>query len=158
MNNTYKENYVKLMSSSHIRVGIYARARLFNDYPESGEKICAEQISKIEDYIKNHENMSLDTSHIYVDNEIHGGTLRPQYDKLLQTIRNHTIDIVIVSELSRLFRKKAKELQLAELLTENNVYLIDLRSEAPWLINDHDQLCLFVEKLLDKEMRQVHDE
>ena len=125
-----------------VRAAVYARVSTRN---EGQKDSCDNQIKTAYDFVSDHKNISLPPSHVFVDNGISGKSVtnRPEYLKLMRSVENQNIDLIIVKTCSRLFRSTLDaQVFLTKLLT-NNVVLLTLEDNKIWDFESQNDVMMF---------------
>ena len=141
-----------------VRAAVYARVSTKN---EGQKDSCDNQVKTASDFITDHINITLSPSHIFVDNGISGKSVtnRPEYQNLIYSAENHSIDIIIVKTCARLFRSTLDaQIFLTKLLT-NNVVLLTLEDNKVWDFEDQNDVMMFaIRSVFDASVSKTQSE
>ena len=114
--------YGDVCEENYVYAAIYARVSTNN----LGQKeSCDNQVAYAMDYISQHPNIQL--RKIFIDDGISGKNddNRPQYQQMLQMIRDGEIQVVIIKDYSRSNRSN-NSFELEDFLVENDATFINL--------------------------------
>jgi site-specific DNA recombinase len=108
--------------------------------------------------LKNMEGHFGEIVHVYVDRAKSGkDTNRPELQKLLLAIRRHEIDLVMVSELSRISRSIKDFSQIWELMQQNNCGFYSLRENFDTTTAAGEMVLFTVANIAQFERRQISE-
>ena len=106
------------MKNNLLRVALYIRVSS-EEQANSGDSI-RDQKERCEKYIADHENMALQDT--YIDDGISGQKLkRDDFQRLLQSVKDRKVDLIIFTKLDRWFRNLRHYLNTQAVLDKNDV-------------------------------------
>jgi len=120
-----------------MRIVIYVRV---STQRQSQSQTIDQQIERLAEHIKN-RNWALDSENIFIDDGYSGSKLnRPGLDRLREKVRNHEIDLILITAPDRLARKYIHQVLLIEELEKFGAKVEFL--DRPMSQDPHDQLLL----------------
>ena len=125
-----------------VRAAVYARVSTRN---EGQKDSCDNQVKTATDFVTDHKNLTLSSSLVFVDNGMSGKSVtnRPEYLRLMRSVEDRSIDLIITKTCSRLFRSTLDaQIFLSKLLT-NNVVLLTLEDHKVWDFEDQNDVMMF---------------
>ena len=114
-----------------IRVGLYIRVST-EEQAQNPEGSIKSQEQRLRQHLefKNMDGFGGRVTHVFIDRARSGKDMnRPELRRLLQVIANQEIDLVMVSELSRISRSIRDFSQIWELMKAHKCYFLSLREQ-----------------------------
>lgn len=141
-----------------VRATVYARVSTRN---EGQKDSCDNQVKTANDFVTDHKNLTLSSSLVFVDNGMSGKSVtnRPEYLRLMRSVENRSIDLIITKTCSRLFRSTLDaQIFLTKLLT-NNVVLLTLEDHKVWDFEDQNDVMMFaIRSVFDASVSRTQSE
>ncbi len=138
------------------KIGLYIRVST-EEQAENPEGSVKNQEDRLRATVKlkNMENNFGEIKGVYVEAKSGKNTKRPELQKMLMAIRKREIDLVMVTELSRISRSVKDFSEIWELMQEHNCGFYSLRENFDTTTAAGEMVLLIVASLAQFERRQI---
>jgi site-specific DNA recombinase len=147
-----------LKSKQSFKIGLYIRVST-EEQAENPEGSIKNQEDRLRTTIKlkNLESNFGEIKSVFVETKSGKNTKRPELQKMLTAIRKHEIDLVMVTELSRISRSVKDFSEIWDLMQENNCGFYSLRENFDTTTAAGEMVLLIVASLAQFERRQISE-
>lgn len=142
--------------ASGLRIALYIRLSK-EDYNPEGSLKNQEERLRATVQLKNMQGNFGEITAVYIETKTAKNTNRKELQRLLMSIRKREVDLVMVSELSRISRSVKDFTEIWELMQRNNCGFCSLRENFDTTTAAGEMVLLIVASLAQFERRQISE-